>query len=48
MAHFNNTEDKQKLNAVRNNWRNQMKNKFPNFTEKKWAQTTYRTNHPQF
>lgn len=48
MRHFNNTEERGKLKEVRNNWKNKMKNKFPSFSEKKWAQTTYRTNHSQF
>lgn len=37
----------EKIKEAKAKFTNTMRKKYPNFTEKKWAMTTYRDNHPQ-
>lgn len=37
----------EKIKEAKANFKTTMQKKYADFTEKKWAQTTYRFNHPQ-
>lgn len=36
-----------KVSVARRKFVNTMRKKYPDFSERKWAQTSYRINHPQ-
>jgi hypothetical protein len=40
-------ENRLNLKIAKQKFVNTMRRKYADFTEKKWANTTYRTNHPQ-
>jgi len=37
----------EKIKEAKANFKQTMRKKYPSFSEKKWASTAYRSNHPQ-
>lgn len=40
-------QERLELKAAKSNWRKSMSRLYPGFQKRKWANTSYRINHPQ-